>query len=251
MKNTDIDNIKLSLSYIANFIKNHPFKNNREDNIPCLEDFGQTTYTLVSTIFESSWDTIKIGENNKTFQIKITENFVQTSLTNKPNNKKNKPVTLNSVDFSNLLSSPPVLSRPSKKELVKLKFYSKNNKPLQNQGVTRPNCSYTQASAGNTKDIFKLKENFPKLWDKKIKSIKKTINNTNKPKPHISITTKSTLCKQVIVSMSSNKIKKFIECSDNYIANNRLLKSIKLDTYVNYIHNNHQGLITITNKVSS
>ena len=132
MKDTDIDNIKLFLSHITNFIKNHPFKNNREDNILCLEDFGQTTYTLVSAIFESSWDTFKIGENNKTFQIKITENFVQTPLTNEPNNKKNKPVTSNSVDFSNLLSSPLVLSRPSKKELVKLKFYSKYNKPLQN-----------------------------------------------------------------------------------------------------------------------
>jgi len=127
-----MDNIKLSLSHIANFIKNHPFKNNRENNILCLEDFGQITYTLVSAIFESSWDTLKIGENNKTFQIKITENFVQTPLTNEPNNKKNKPVTSNPVNFSNLLSSSPVLSRPSMKELVILKFYSKNNKHLQN-----------------------------------------------------------------------------------------------------------------------
>jgi len=66
------------------------------------------------------------------------------------------------------------------------------------------------------------------------------------------MTTKSSLCKQVIIPISSDNIKIFIESSGNHIANiNRLLKSIKLDTYVNYIHNDHQGLITITNKVSS
>ena len=44
--------------------------------------------------------------------------------------------------------------------------------------------------AGNIKDILKLKENFLKLSDKKIESIKKTTNDTNKPKLHINMTTK-------------------------------------------------------------
>jgi len=104
----------------------------------------------------------------------------------------------------------------------------------------------------NIKDILKLKENFLKLSDKKIKSIKKTINDTNKPKPHINITTKGSLHKQVIISMSIDNIKKFIESSSNNVANiNRTLKSIKSDTFVDFICSNYWSLIITTNKMSS
>ena len=58
--------------------------------------------------------------------------------------------------------------------------------------------------------------------------------------------------KQVIVSMSTDNIKKFIESSSDYITHiNRILKSIKSDTFVNFICTDHQGLIITTNKVFS
>ena len=52
--------------------------------------------------------------------------------------------------------------------------------------------------------------------------------------------------------MSTNNIKKFMESSSNYITNiNRILKIVKSDTFVNFICSDYQGLIVITNKVSS
>lgn len=74
-KTTDIDNIKLSLHQITNFIKKHPFKNNRKEDILCLKGFGQAAYSLISAMFESSWNALKIRESNKTFQLKIIENL--------------------------------------------------------------------------------------------------------------------------------------------------------------------------------
>jgi len=52
LKITDINNIKLSLYWIADFIKNYTLKNNREKNILYLKGFGQAAYSLVSAMFE-------------------------------------------------------------------------------------------------------------------------------------------------------------------------------------------------------
>jgi len=121
-----------------------------------------------------------------------------------------------------------------------LKFYEGINKSTQKLSVTNSGYSYAQALARNIKDIFQLKENILKLSDKKIKSIKKTINDTNKPKPHINMTTKGSLHKQVIIPISINNIKKFIESYSNHVANiNRTLKSIKLDNFVDLICSDH------------
>ena len=106
--------------------------------------------------------------------------------------------------------------------------------------------------ARNIKGILKLIENFLKLSDKKIKSIKKTVNDTNKPKLHINMTTKDSLHKQVIISISIDNIKNFIEFSSNYVANiNRTLKSIKSDTFVDFICSDYWSFIITTNKMSS
>ena len=67
LKIIDINNIKLSLHWITDFIKNCSLKNNRKEDILCLKSFGQATYSLVSDMFESSWNALKIGESNKTF----------------------------------------------------------------------------------------------------------------------------------------------------------------------------------------
>jgi len=49
----------------------------------------------------------------------------------------------NHVKFSNL-SSSPVSSRPSKKELGKSKYYRKNHKKSQNQFSKKKECTYAQ-----------------------------------------------------------------------------------------------------------
>ena len=108
---------------------------------------------------------------------------------------------------------------------------------------------YTQASFGNVKEIFKLKNNFSNFSFKKIKDIYMAISNLGKIKSCINITTKNSSCKQII-SMKNNNSKKFIKSSDNYITNlNCALKNIKSDTIIDFIYIDHCSLIVIANKV--
>jgi len=80
----------------------------------------------------------------------------------------------------------------------------------------------------NVWDILKLKENFPNLSNKKIKDIHKTMNNSGNPKQCISMMTKGPLHKQIIISIGSDNIKKFMVLSSNHIINlNHTLKGIK------------------------
>ena len=63
---------------------------------------------------------------------------------------------------------------------------------------------YIQVSFFNVQDIFKLKENFFKLFNKKIEEIYKTMNNLNIFKLYINMTIKSLSYKQIIVLINNN-----------------------------------------------
>jgi len=87
---------------------------------------------------------------------------------------------------------------------------------------------------------------------KNIKNIQKIIRENNKPKPCITMTTKGPSRKQVIIPMSGDNKKNFIEESNAYISNmNRALKNIKSNILVNFIHPDTAGIIIITNKVAT
>jgi len=104
----------------------------------------------------------------------------------------------------------------------------------------------------NIKNILILKENFSNLLAKKIENIHNTINKINKPKPHINMTTKGSLYKQIIVSISSNNINKLMVSSSEHVAGlNHTLKGIKSDNIINFIQINYYGLIVTSNKVIS
>ena len=64
--------------------------------------------------------------------------------------------------------------------------------------------------------------------------------------------TKSTSRRQVIVSIGNNNISNFISSSGKHISSiNRALKNIKSDILADFVHNDHQGLIITTNKITS
>jgi len=66
------------------------------------------------------------------------------------------------------------------------------------------------------------------------------------------LTTKDPLHKQIVISIDSKNISKFIALSDNYVANlNYALKGIKSDTSINFIYSNHHSLIIMLNKIIS
>ena len=101
----------------------------------------------------------------------------------------------------------------------------------------------------NVQNILKLKKNFYNLSDKKIEDIHKTMNNSGNPKPCISMMTKDPSYKQIIVSIGSNNIKKFMASFSDHVINlNHTLKDIKLN---DFIQTDYRGLIIVSNKVAS
>lgn len=64
----------------------------------------------------------------------------------------------------------------------------------------------------NTKKVLKIKKVFPSLQATNIDNIQKIIKGDNKPKPklQINMTIKELSCKQVIISISGNNKKSFI-----------------------------------------
>jgi len=67
-----LKNIKFSLYYIANFIRNRSLKNNREKDISSLTGFGQVTLLLILSIYKGGWDTLRIDDNVTYFCQKIS-----------------------------------------------------------------------------------------------------------------------------------------------------------------------------------
>jgi len=111
--------------------------------------------------------------------------------------------------------------------------------------------SYAQAVGPSVSNILKLKDNFPNLPAKKIKNIQKIIDNSNKTKSHIKITTKGPSQKQIIISISKENSNKFMGLVSIYITNiNRTLKNIKSSILVDYAQRDSTGVVIITNKVA-
>jgi len=73
--------------------------------------------------------------------------------------------------------------------LEKSKFFRKG-KNTTTKAKTNTKQSYAQAANPKVTDILKLKENYLNLLAKKIENTYRIINNMDKSKPHIKMTTK-------------------------------------------------------------
>ena len=113
---------------------------------------------------------------------------------------------------------------------------------------------YAQAFkvGSNTENILKIKEAFPTLKVKNINNIQCMIKDNSKPKPWINMTTKGMSRKQVIVPMNNTNKNNFMKESSAHITSmNRVLKNIKTNNIVDFIQQDLNGIIIITNKVAS
>jgi len=100
-------------------------------------------------------------------------------------------------------------------------------------------------------DVIKIKEVFPSISANNIDQIHNIVKGTPKTKPHIQITTKEPLRKQVIISMSNNNNTKFMKNFPTHVANiNRALRNAKSEVLVDFICSDSLGVIVVTNKVS-
>ena len=100
--------------------------------------------------------------------------------------------------------------------------------------------------------MLKIKETLLNLLNKKIKQVQKVINSSNnKSKLRITMTTKSSLRKQVIIPINNDITKKFIKDSSSHIINiNWALKAIKSSTIANFIQVEDKSIIIMTNNIS-
>ena len=113
--------------------------------------------------------------------------------------------------------------------------------------------SYTQASkqSASISEVLKIKESFLVLNAKQIDQVNNIVKDNQKPKPHIQITMKELLRKQIIVPMSNNNNNAFMKNSMGHIANiNRLLRNAKSEVVVDYIRSDPVGLLVAINKVA-
>ena len=112
--------------------------------------------------------------NNKMFRELIKDEFTTKIPSLNKGKKINSPSSIKPANFSKL--PPPQLPlRPSKEVLAKSKFHGKDASNKSKKLTESGKILYTQVSSKNINNILKIKENFPKLSNKKIKEINKTI----------------------------------------------------------------------------
>jgi len=81
------------------------------------------------------------------------------------------------------------------------------------------NKSYVQVLKANIKEIFKIKDAFSKLSFDKVLEIHNVMNKLLQDKPKLSMTTRDSSRKQIIIPIKINNIERVIVQSNIHIAN--------------------------------
>ena len=206
------------------------------------------TWSFILSIYKYDWDSIPINNQNIFFRNTVSNKLNSNLL--KFNNglylDKLKGKVVGIVKLSPLI--PVYLP---KEVLERCKFFRKGKK---SKTVINTNTrkSYTQVTSLNVSNILKLKKNYLSLLVKKIKDIHRIINNTNKTKPYIKITTKSPLQKQIIIPISKTNIDNIMVSLADYVTNiNRALKTIKSKVMIDYIYPETIRVTIVSNVVAS
>ena len=199
-------------------------------------------------IYEVDWDFIPINDQNISFRNVVVNNLTpkasKSTIGTSSSKLKDKVVEIVKL-------SPPIPVCLPKKILEKSKFFGKGNKSTKTVN-TNVRKLYAQATSSNVSDILKLKENFPSLLAKKIEGIHRIINNMDKVKPHLNITMKGPLRKQLIVPISKDYVNNIMVSANEYVTNiNKALKNVKSNIMVDFIHLENMGITIVSNSVAS
>jgi len=245
----DSKSIKDSLNFMTKYITNKQVNSKEVNDLKDFDGMGDAIWNFISSVYEAKWDALHMNNNTNTLRAKISSKFTLRVIPNKNNNKKE---IAKLVPVSIEKAPPPPLPAKSKTKINTISKYLKGNKTTTNS--TKPTKSYAQASrqTASTSKVLKIKEFFLALNANQIDQVNNIIKGNPKPKPHIQMTIKGLLRKQVIVHMSNNNNNSFIKNSTFHVANiNRLLRNAKLEVAVNFIRSNPIGLVIVTNKVAS
>jgi len=192
---SDSKNIKVSLNFLAKYIKNKQVNDGKVNELNDFDGMGDAIWNFISSVYEAKWDALYTDQKSHTLRSKISSKF--TPRTNPSNNGNKKdiakpvPVTINKV-----LPLPPLLAKTKKEVNVISKYFHSKKSTVENniQGNNiNSGKSYAQASKTSisTSEVLKIKEMFLSLNAQKIDQVNNIVNGQNKPKLRIKMTTKS------------------------------------------------------------
>ena len=184
---SDSKNIKVSLNFLAKYIKNKQVNSNMINDLADFDGMGDAIWNFISLVYEAKWDVLYTDNKANTLRAKVTSKFTPRTIPQNNGNKKDivksVPVTINKVP------PPPSLLAKTKKEVNIISKYF-HPKKLSVENTTKgnnvnPGKSYAQASKSSvsTLDVLKIKETFPSLNTQKIDQVNSIINGQNKSKP--------------------------------------------------------------------
>ena len=184
---SDSKNIKVSLNFLAKYIKNKQVNGNMINDLTDFNGMGDAIWNFISSVYEAKWDTLYTDNKANTLRAKVALKFTPRTISQNNGNKKDiaklVPVTINKVP------PPPPLLAKTKKEVNIISKYFHPKKLLVENTAKGNNVnlgkSYAQASKSSvsTLDILKIKETFPSLNAQKINQVNSIINSQNKSKP--------------------------------------------------------------------
>ena len=190
-------------------------------------------------------------DNNKTtFRNKVKSKFNLQHARPQVNNKEKETAKPTFV----FLLPLPIPAKSQKKVKKLLKYFKKNDKPLQKNSYAQASSQSKQANSSSLSSVaINIKKMFLNFPNKKIDMVQKVINgNNSKPKPRINMTMKSSSHKQVIVLMNNELAKNLLKDSSMHVTNiNHALKNILLNTIADFICTDDKGIVITTNNVSS
>ena len=251
---SDTKNIKDSLNYMAKYISNKKVNPKTANEFKDFDSIGDAVWNFISSVYQSSWDSLYTDNKSKTLREKISAKFTPriTPSSNTKNIKSTPKLVPASIDK---VPPPPPLPAKTAKEINTISKYFQNQKPSNNKSKDRlkSNKSYAQASKNtvSTVKVLKIKKTFPTLNAEKINQVNNIVNGSFKPKPRIQTTTKGLSRKQVIIPMSKDNVDVFIKNSLLHILSmNQQFWNAKSETLVDYIYAELLGIIVVMNKVA-
>ena len=123
----DSKNIKVSLNFLAKYIKNKQVNSNMVNNLADFNGMGDAIWSFISSVYEAKWDTLYTDNKANTLRAKVASKFTPRISSQNNGNKKNivksVPVTINRVP------PPPPLPAKTKKEVNIISKYFHPKKP--------------------------------------------------------------------------------------------------------------------------
>ena len=250
----DTKNIKVTLDFMAKYIRNKKVNDVQANDITEFEGMGDTIWNFISLVYEAKWDFLYTDHSTRTLRSKILLKFTLRTPPAKSNGNKEIPKS-NLVTINKMPPPLPPLSTKPRKEINTIpKYFQSKNQSDENKAPSgNPGKSYAQATKPSVtmSNVLKIKEAFPFLNAKKVDQVNNIVNGQSKPRPCIKMTIKGPSRKHIIISMSAENVFSFMKNSSTNVANiNRQLQNAKTDLLVDYIKSDSNGIIIVMNKVA-